>query len=271
MVPRRLALIFGVRLAVASAMVMSWLLAGAVRAGELVEFSNVSEHSRPSRLRGYLARPDGEGPFPAVVVLHGCNGISGASIGLADRLSSLGYVGLTVDSLGPRGSAGECGRFFLGQEIDAYAALHYLSQQSFVDADRVAVLGNSMGGSSALFAVDRGGVEKMFYRKFQAAIAYYPYCRNHLGVMTAPTMILIGEEDDWNPAAACREMVERPRTEGARVDLHVYPGAHHGFNFRELETARRVLGHRLEYNGPAATDAWEKVLAFLAANLGRSP
>ena len=256
---------------VASAVVMTWLFIGAARAGELVEFSNVSEHSWPSRLRGYLARPDGEGLFPAVVVLHGCNGISGASIGLADRLSSLGYVGLTVDSLGPRSSATECGQFFLGQEIDAYAALQYLSQQPFVDAERVAVLGNSMGGSSALFAVDRGGVERMFGRKFRAAIAYYPYCRNHLGVMTIPTLILIGEADDWNSAAACREMVERPRTEGAKVDLHTYPGAHHGFNFRELETGKRVLGHWLEYNEPAATDAWGQVRAFLAENLGKSP
>jgi dienelactone hydrolase len=158
----------------------------------------------------------------------------------------------------------------LGQEIDAYAALHYLSQQPFVDAERVAVLGNSMGGSFALFAVDWGGVEKMFDRKFRAAIVYYPYGRNHLGVMTIATLILIGEADDWNSAAACREMVERPQTEGARVDLHICPGAHHGFNFRESETGKWVLGHCLEYNAPAATDAWRKVRGFLA-ELGKSP
>ena len=47
----------------------------------------------------------GEGPFPAVVVLHGCIGITGHFTGIADRLSSWGYVALAVDSLGPRGLA----------------------------------------------------------------------------------------------------------------------------------------------------------------------
>jgi dienelactone hydrolase len=54
------------------------------QAGSLVEFDNVSEHAKPAQLFGYLARPDGAGPFPAVVVLHGCGGISSDSIGIAD-------------------------------------------------------------------------------------------------------------------------------------------------------------------------------------------
>ena len=82
--------------------------------------------------------------------------------------------------------------------------------------------------------------------------------------MKAPTMILIGDADDWNPASACREMAAQPRDEGARVDLYVYPGANHGFNLRELQPGTRVLGHWLEYNESAALDAWEKVRTFLA-------
>jgi hypothetical protein len=75
----------------------SWLGAGAAWAGALVEFANVSERG-PATLVGYLARPD-QGlsallggasrsveRFPAVVVLHGCSGISSHSIGIADRL-----------------------------------------------------------------------------------------------------------------------------------------------------------------------------------------
>src|SRR5215471_21442106 len=91
----------------------SWLGAGAAWAGALVEFPNVSERG-PATLVGYLARPDqglsallgGAGHsverFPAVVVLHGCSGISSHSIGIADRLGSWGYVTLAVDSLSPR-------------------------------------------------------------------------------------------------------------------------------------------------------------------------
>ena len=258
------ALIRAVNLVLMSVTISLWLTVGTGQAGAVVEFPNVWEQSQPPHLLGYLARPDGSGPFPAVVVLHGCNGFSGASATIADRLKSLGYVTLTIDSLGPRNSSSECGHFSIGQATDAYAALRYLSQQPFVDPDRVAVLGNSMGGSSALFDVERGAIEKMFDRKFRAAIAYYPSCRGHSAIMSAPTMILIGDADDWNPASACREMAAQPRDEGARVDLYVYPGAYHGFNLRELRPGIRVLGHWLEYNKPAALDAWEKVRTFLA-------
>jgi dipeptidyl aminopeptidase/acylaminoacyl peptidase len=61
-----------------------------------------------------------------------------------------------VDSLTTRGLTTACGGPFIDQPGDAYAALRYLSQQSFVAPERVAVLGNSMGGYSALYAVDRG-------------------------------------------------------------------------------------------------------------------
>jgi dienelactone hydrolase len=47
--------------------------------------------------------------FPAVVVLHGCSGISSHSARIADRLGSWGYVALAVDSLGLRGIASRCG------------------------------------------------------------------------------------------------------------------------------------------------------------------
>jgi hypothetical protein len=75
------------------------LRAGAASAGNLVEFPNLAGHE-PARLTGYLARPDtgfsgilgGErgnnAPYPAVVVLHGCNGISSHSIAITDHLGS---------------------------------------------------------------------------------------------------------------------------------------------------------------------------------------
>jgi len=61
--------------------------------------------------------------FPAVVVLHGCGGISGHSAGIADRLGSEGYVALAVDSLGSRGVASRCGGTGSPEQaFDAYSA-----------------------------------------------------------------------------------------------------------------------------------------------------
>jgi dienelactone hydrolase len=256
---------FGLRLLLGVALWFG-LGVGAAQAGSLVEFPNVSE--REPKLLGYLARPDGAGPFPAVVVLHGCAGFSsGGSLQLADQLKDWGYVALTVDSLGPRGLATACSGPFINQPGDAYAALRYLSQQSFVAPQRVAVLGNSMGGYSALYAVDRDLLAQHFNERFRAAIAYYPSCAIPATVLTAPTLILIGEADDWNSAERCRQMVAHMRPDSAPIALTVYPGAHHGFNFAMLQPGRSSFGHWLEYNEPAAKDAEENVRAFLAANL----
>jgi dienelactone hydrolase len=91
-------------------------------------------------------------------------------------------------------------------------------------------------------------------------------------MMTAPLMILIGEADDWTPADRCREMITKARPDGAPIALTVYPGAHHAFDVGWLQPGRSVLGHWLEYNEPAATDAEKKTRAFLDAHLaGTSP
>jgi len=265
----------------------SLLGAVAASAGTLVEFPNLSGHM-PENLTGYLARPDsglaaeldgdspssGGGPFPAVVVLHGCIGITGHFTGIADRLSSWGYVALAVDSLGPRDISSRCGIGSLDQPFDAYAALRYLSELYFVDPARVAVLGNSMGGFAVLYAVDHDLAAQYFRDRFRAAIAFYPGCDipTAATMMTAPTLILIGEADEASPVKRCREMVAHARPDGAPIALTVYPGVHHNFDVAELGRGIRFFDHWLEYNQAATKDAEERVRAFLSAHLaGTSP
>jgi len=252
--------------------------AGAVSAGSLVEFPNVSE--REPKLVGYLARPDAglsalaggdkhrTTVYPAVVVLHGCGGISSHTIDITDQLGAWGYVALAVDSLGPRGIANACSGFGLRQAFDAYAALRYLAQQEFVDPTRIAVLGQSMGGYSTLYAVDRDLVAQYFAERFRAAVAYFPAC----GVVppptfTAPVLILIGEADDWTPVSQCRGMVRHARPDSAPIAMTLYPGAHHAFDVVQLQPGRQVFGHWIEYNGAAAKDAEVRVRTFLGTHL----
>jgi dienelactone hydrolase len=256
-------------------------LLGAVacRAGTLVEFPNLAEHL-PTTLRGYLARPDAglsallgsgsnrTGPFPAVIVLHGCSGLSSHSARIADRLGSWGYVALTVDSLGPRGIAAHCGGGFSpDQAFDAYAALRYLSQLDFVDGARVAVIGQSMGGSSVLYAVHRDLAAQYFNARFRAAIAYYPDLRHSSSLDVGTNPGADREADDWNSAERCRQMVAHSRPDGAPIVVTVYPETSHAFDVAELKPGISSLGHWLEYNEPAARAAEQQVRDFLVANL----
>ena len=256
----------------------SWLGVGVAVAGALVEFPNVSEQA--PKLTGYLARPDAGlsalaghqfdrvGPYPAVVVLRGCAGISSHSTGIADWFGSWGYVTLAVDSLSPRDISSACRGGSLGQAFDAYAALRYLTTLEDVDPGRIAVLGQSMGGGSALYALDHDLGAQYFTERFSAAILYYPGCGIPCANLTAPTLILTGEADEMSLVEQCRQMVAHARPGGAPIALTVYPGVHHNFDVALLNPGVRFRGLWLEYNEPAARDAEAKVQAFLATHLG---
>jgi dienelactone hydrolase len=220
-------------------------------------------------LRAYLARPEGPGRHPAVVELHGCGGLGATDVTVADVLKSFGYVALALGSLG---DSNLCDRIqsdgHLAEAFDAYAALDWLAQQSYADTDRVALLGFSMGGAAALDAIEPGLIEDKKPRHFGAAIAYYPQCEYKEGLTTVPTLILVGDKDDWALASWCREMMARRDGKGSPVTLVVYPGATHAFNYSA--PSREYLGHHLEYDAKATADAWAQVRGFLHENLGGS-
>jgi dienelactone hydrolase len=257
---------------------------GPALAGTLVEFANLPNRE-PKQLIGYLARPDtglsalisakpgDAASYPAVVVLHGCGGISSHSVAIADRLGSWGYVALSVDTLGLRGRETGCGSgTYVDQAFDAYAALRYLSTLEIVDAKRVALFGQSMGGSAALYAIDRDLAAAYFGERFRAAIAYYPQCSvASAPTMTAPVLILIGEADQWNAANNCKNLRNRARSDNATIDLTVYPGVHHAFDVVQLKPNRSSAGRWIEFDELAARDAEEKTHAFLADHLVRIP
>src|SRR6266571_1744005 len=124
---------------------------------ERVEFESASQRlvsggalSPGDRIQGDLAKPDGAGPFPAVIVLHGCAGMHDTTKQkLVDELVAWGYVILLVDSYATRRIDHACisGAFamFFKRRPDAYGALVFLAGQTFVDPHRVAAVGFSAG------------------------------------------------------------------------------------------------------------------------------
>lgn len=226
--------------------------------------------SQPTtELVGDLYRPVGTGPFPAVVLLHGCAGRSSKEREDATgaRFAALGYALLIVDSFQTRGITQHCVGPLLAidRAMDAYGGLLYLAGLPFIDPDRIAVIGYSEGAIAALSAVALAGLETLFDRHFRTAIAYYPLCGAEN--FAVPTLILIGERDDWTPAHLCQEVMAKRSDRGAPVRLFVYPDAYHSFN--SPGAARTSFGHHLEYNEAADRAAWGETVAALRAAFGR--
>lgn len=230
------------------------------------ESTFLSVRTEQITLTGKLSKPNGEGPFPAVVLLHGCSGSHSREDIWAGRLKGWGYVVLQVDSFGPRGKSNICGRHYVVppwmRAQDAYDAKSYLATLPFVDGNRIAVMGWSHGGNSTLETVKRVMEEK----PFSAAIAFYPYCGHYqLSYFNAPLLILVGEKDDWTPASLCTSALPPEGATTHELTLKVYPGAYHTFDMRVKP--RVYLGHHLEYNRAAEADAIVRVREFLAKYL----
>jgi dienelactone hydrolase len=246
------------------------------RPPRLVEFQSPLVGG-PQALQGYLRLPDGPGPSPAVVLLHGCGG---GWRGLDERwgklLAAWGYVTLTVDSFGTRGITSACTGPPPPTLYDAYRALNFIVGQSSVDPDRVAVVGFSQGAMLALHAVEHGAIERSSKEKFRAAIGFYPPCLGLKGNMTVPTLILVGELDDWSPANECRNLAEgrddwgisREKGQGIPIELVVYPGAYHDFDVPHFRTPQKFLGHHLEFNEEARDRSVDAVRKFLHVTIG---
>src|SRR5258708_3531706 len=114
---------------------------------------------RSTTVDGTLFKPDGAGPSPGVVLLHGCGGIRPHFVQWAGALRDMGYVALLVDSFRLRGISGICASsqtmasMTTDRAADAYGALRHLKDLPFVDGDRVALMGWSHGGWTTLEAM----------------------------------------------------------------------------------------------------------------------
>jgi dienelactone hydrolase len=264
---------------------------GASEADELVTFDNapyVVGHIQQRRaiergemsvattssIEGYLSKPDGDGLFPAVVYLHGCNGLdAGTRKRFSDLLKGWGYVFLAVDSFATRGIKEACVHAMPDRQADAWGAMLYLSKLPFVDRERIAVVGSSQGGTVALLLASTHDV-KIFALpenlKFKAAVAFYPICGVAAEQLAVPTMILIGELDDWASAKDCERWMGLRNGKGApATNLFVYPGAYHAFDFPGLGHGMRQFGHWLKYDPEAARKSMMEMHDFLAAELSK--
>lgn len=238
-----------------------------------------------------ILKPEGAGPFPAVVIMHDCSGLgprsSGAPMRWARQLVGQGFVVAMPDSFTPRGHAdGVCTNPSPSRNevaparrvADGYATLAQLRTLPYVDAARIGIMGSSHGGSTTLFSMvaperDNEPLAEAKRNGFAAAIAFYPSCLGQIGAWStvrkvsrgavvtsylgvyrplAPLLILIGDLDDWTPAEPCEKLTENARQAGYPVTIKVYPGAHHAF---DNNGPIRYVPERVNVNAPSGRGA----------------
>jgi len=245
----------------------------------------------PTQLDGYLYRPAGAGPFPAVVAMHGCGGLfvprdrsrfAPRNVDWGTRLSKLGHVVLFPDSFNPRGTPEVCKQDQtrvppgLHRVADAYGALAWLQKQPFVRPGAVALIGWSHGGVTTLWASRQSSRvrPKDVQADFALGIAMYPGCVAILEtdyVAAFPVHMFVGDRDDWTPAAPCKAFAEK-----ASLKIVAYPNAHHGFDspnqgklvltgLRSTRSGTATIGTDPE----ARADVLKRVPELLATMQGR--
>jgi dienelactone hydrolase len=192
-------------------------------------------------LHAQLYKPDGDGPFPVVIALHGCGGLAGHSEPVqaryrewAELLLKAGNAVLLPDSYASRELGPQCRvkerRILARRErvADIMASREWLVQQPWAARDRISLMGWANGASALLWAVRPQLPSRNIEHDFRSAIAFYPNCRISSGLgwsARVPTLLLIGAKDDVSSPPACRQMVDGARGRSALARIVVYPGA----------------------------------------------
>jgi carboxymethylenebutenolidase len=232
----------------------------------------VGGHSMPS----YLARPDGEQPRPAVIVLQEIFGVNREVRRIAELVAGAGYVALAINyyhrthpSLNepytPEGfKAGLAAASAVRREglvADLQGAVTWLDAQPFTEHGKIATLGFCFGGTLAFLSATLPGI--------RAAVSFYggmiagsfpsgePGPLADVAAVHAPMLLFFGGKDEHITPDKVARIDEGLATHGKDYEIVLYPDSGHGF-FRESSA---------KLNDEDVADAWERVQAFLAHNL----
>lgn len=202
--------------------------------------------------KSYLAVPEGDGPFPAIILIHSFRGLEEGYRTMTDNLAKEGFVVLAV------------GWQTFGQELaDATMmqllndSVAYLSARADVDAERLGLTGFCAGGRYTMLMLPQ-------MKMFKAGVAWYGFPNNgtpspasFIDQLDAPMLIIHGTEDSASPIASIYEYASKLQTAGKTFELKVYSGEPHGFMIQNGQLRTDDVG----------TDAFNEMAAFFTRKL----
>ncbi|MEO0962614.1 MAG: dienelactone hydrolase family protein [Pseudomonadota bacterium] len=204
------------------------------------EFTQILDGSaKPQEIFGDLELPEGDGPFPCVVMCHGSYGWRSHHLDYADMFHEMGIATFRPHSFEARGtlevSTTQIDVTMAMMICDAYAALALLADNPKIDAKRIAIAGWSLGGGMATYAAWLPIAEKLSAngQRFAAHMPVYP--ATHIKVednrwSDAPMCTLMGEAEDYTPATPAVELTEDINAHGGNAEIILYPESYHSFD-----------------------------------------
>ena len=138
--------------------------------------------------------------------------------------------------------------------LDSYLALETLSKHPNIDINRAGITGWSLGGTVSLYSawmplinsINNGEFRFAAHLPIYPGCLAYPYPDESMIFSQAPVHILIGELDDWVPAYACTNLLDKLNESGLphNIDITIYEDAHHSYD-REMELTTIEHGYTL--------------------------
>lgn len=211
-------------------------------------------------VRAYVAKPAGEGPFPAVIMIHEFFGLNESITGKADLLAQEGYLVVAPDTF--RGSTTAWIPRAIYQVIttkpesinaDLDSVYAWLESQPDVEKDRVGVAGFCYGGRASLtYSLHNSGLA--------ATVVFYGSPVTDATVLAnlpGPVLGIFGGADQSIPLAEVTAFEKGLEAAGIEHQVTVYDGQPHAF----VQDAAGIKA------GGAQAEAWNEMLAFLDTSL----
>lgn len=207
----------------------------------------------PSRMvQGFMIKPDGEGPFPVMVFVHGGGGDRpNDARNMVQKYFACDYVdnGYVVLSTDYRNNWG------YHEYLDAMAAIDYIRAQPFVDPNRIGIAGGSHGGYIVLRVMEedrrfhgdkviKAGVDFFGVKYFPSPLISAYCCVDDF---EAPLFMIHGDRDLLVPVRDSIRFAEAMEAAGKEYDLLIVPGAEHGFILQETDVSRDAMSRSIEF------------------------
>lgn len=211
-------------------------------------------------VRAYVATPEGDGPFPAVIMIHEFYGLNESIISKADLLAKEGYVVIAPDTFRGQTTSLIPRAIYLVSSTDqaeVYADLDsvyaWLETQANVDAERIAIAGFCYGGRVSLLYSLRN-------TSLAATVVFYGSSETNPEVLKnlpGPVLGIFGGADQSIPLEEVDALEKGLETAGIPHQISVYDGQPHAF----------MLDAESVQADPVQAQAWNEMLAFLETNL----